>query len=265
MFVLLKLLKPFFLPPTLIAIGMLASLIFFFRKRYRLGMLVLAPTLVIYYMISLEPVSILLARSLEEESSFSVVTSIPSDTEAIVVLAGGVEKANDKRPFPELGGASWRRLWRGVSIYYEQKEILPIVYSGDSGDPFVSYAGEAVLAKQYALRMGIPEAQFWIEEASRTTAESGKAVRQLLDERFPGRKRHRVVLVTSEQHMPRASVVMEAVGIDPLPFPADFMGRDLVFTPLSFFPSAGAFAASATSIHEWVGRAAYWVFGWTRE
>lgn len=264
MFTFLKLIKPFFLPPTLIALGMFVSFVLLVRRRYRFSKIFLGVTLIIYYTISLEPVSILLARSLEERTSFSLGQEVPSDAETIVVLAGGVEKANSERPFPELVGVSWRRLWRGITLYHEQKGMFPILYSGDSGDPFVSYAGEAALAKEYALRMGIPEEQFWIEEGSRTTAESGKAVRQLLDERFPGRAHHRILLVTSAQHMPRALRVMEAVGIDSVPFPADFTRRDLVFTPLSFFPSADALTSSVTSIHEWVGRAAYWVFGWTR-
>src|SRR3990167_10678445 len=101
--------------------------------------------------------------------------------------------------------------------------------------------------------MGVPADRFWIEPDSRTTRESGEAVKKLLDERFPESEQHRVALVTSARHTPRALLVFEQNGIDASPFPADIAGGSLVIDVMSFFPSHSFFASSIDSIHDCIG------------
>ncbi|MBI2552366.1 YdcF family protein [Candidatus Uhrbacteria bacterium] len=259
MFTILKVIKPFFLPPTLIALGMLASLILILKKRTRAGKLILGATLAVYYLLSTLPAAYFLTRSLDQQY-LAAPSPETGGAEAIVILAGGADQSGKDKPFAELSGISWRRLWRGLEIYRQLDKKMPIIYSGISGDPFDQYAGEPGLAKQYAVSMGIPQDDFWTEVEARTTAESGIYVRRMLDERFPKAAQHTIVLVTSATHLPRAVSVMERHNIKVLPIPADFRVTQPVFlSPLQWLPSIDAFSASLAALHEWIGRAGYWI------
>ena len=261
MFTLLKLIKPFLLPPTLIAIGMAASFLLLFRKKQKLGKTLLLLTLVIYYLLSTEPVAYLLAKSIEGKIDIEKFEVETENVEAIVVLAGGVQKKDGYRPYHELGEASWRRLWHGIELYKRFNGKIPILYSGGSGDPFDPVSVEAELAKKYAIAIGVPEKNFWIETSSRNTYESGVEIKRILDDSFPGVGRHKVILVTSALHMPRSMRVMKKVGLNPIPSPADFTIGSLSLDPLSFLPSISSFATSTFSIHEWIGIGGYWLLG----
>jgi len=261
LFTFLNLIKPFFLPPTLIAAGMFVSLILLIRKKHRFGKIVLCITLSAYYFLSIEPVSYILATSLENSPVADVAEESIRDVEAIVVLAGGADKANGNRRFSELGGASWKRLWHGIEVYRRYGGRIPILYSGGSGDPFDAESVEARLAGDYALSMGIPEGRFWIEGDSRNTYESGIKIKEMLDRKFPYIKDHRIILVTSATHIARASGVMKQVGIRAIPSPADYAFGDLSIDPLSFVPSTSCFYISTSVIHEWLGLLGYRLMG----
>ena len=261
MFILLKLIKPFLLPPTLIAIGMAMSFLFFLRKRQRLGTAFLLLTLATYYLLSIEPVAYSFAKSLENHIAIGKIGHETLDVEAIVVLAGGVDKKGGHRPYHELSGNSWRRLWHGIELYKEFKGKIPILYSGGSGDPFDPVSVEAELAMNQAISMGIPEEKFWIEKSSRNTYESGIEIKRILDGRFPGVESHRIILVTSAFHMLRSMRVMEKAGINTIPSSADFATGLLKLDLLSFFPSDFYFSISTYSIHEWIGMGGYWLLG----
>lgn len=259
MFVLYKLIKQLVLPAGLIAVGLAAALLLVVKRKNRLAAVLLAVILALYYLLSIEPTAHLLARTLERQYPAVSHASTLEGADVIVILAGGADKSGKERPFEELNGASWRRLWRGIELYRALDGNTPILYSGGSGDPFDTESHEAELARKYAVSMGIPEERFWVETESRNTAESGAAVRQILDERFPEQDIHKMILVTSAVHMPRAVAVMDRHGIKTIPMPADFSAKAILrVSPLSFLPQAGHLESSSASIHEWLGMAAYW-------
>lgn len=266
MFVVYKLIKALILPPALITLGMVFALFCLYRQRIRMAKYALVATAVFYYLLSIEPTAFVLTRSLMRGAFSAAPPAIFFETlkenppEAIVVLAGGVNKKDKTRPFAELSGASWRRLWRGLEVYRQLDSKVPILYSGDSGDPFEAASGEALLARSYALAMGVPESGFLVETKSRTTAESGFAVKRVLDETFPENATHRVILVTSSWHLPRAAKVFEREGVEIIASPADFpTAANLTLDPFSFIPSVEHFASSYFAIHEWIGIGAYWI------
>lgn len=218
-------------------------------------------TLVIYYLLSIEPVAYLLAKNLENKMAIGKMEEETANIEAIVVLAGGIDKKGGHRPYHELSGASWRRLWHGIELYKEFKDKIPILYSGGSGDPFDPVSVEAELAMNYAVSMGIPEEKFWIENSSRNTYESGIEIKRILEGRFPGVERHRIILVTSALHMLRSMKVMKKAGLNTITSSADFAIGSLSLDPFSFFPSVSNFSTSTRSIHEWIGIGGYWLLG----
>jgi uncharacterized SAM-binding protein YcdF (DUF218 family) len=105
--------------------------------------------------------------------------------------------------------------------------------------------------------MGVREEMFWTESESRSTYESGIAVSELLEERFPDVEEHTIILVTSAIHMPRSIMVMNRVGIWSVPSAADYKTGVFSLDVLSFVPSAGNFDTSCSSLHEWLGMVAY--------
>lgn len=263
-FLLAKLFKPVILPPTLIAIGILGSF-FTLKKNPRLGKRMLVFIFFIYLTFSIEPTAYILSRSLEtrySQVSINEVKSSLDSVEGIVILAGGAEQVHDEKySFVELSGASWRRLWHGIELFNELDGKIPIIYSGSSGKPFYPFKEEANLAKKYALLVGIPEEKFFIESESRTTAESGVAMKKFLEEKFGKNETHKIILITSANHMPRALAVFDKVGVISLASPADFSSQSFQISPLSFFPSAESFAVSVRAIHEYIGFIIYRILG----
>lgn len=260
MFIFLKLVKPLFLPPFLILLGLGFSLWFLFKKKRRAGRIILTATLVIYYLLSTGPLNYLLIRSLETTTP-KFTEELKIKPEAIVILAGGARRIGPLCPREELSGASWRRLWRGLEIYRELEGKIPIIYSGGSGNIFDKVSIEGSLSRQYAALTGIPESDFIIETASRNTYENIRETQKLLDKMFPDSDLHRVILVTSSIHMPRAMLISQKSGLSPIPMPADFPIRSTDFNLLDFIPSAEAFAISTSCLHEWLGIIAYRLLG----
>jgi len=259
MFLILKLLKQFLLPPAWIAAGLAAGIWLLARKKAKAGMLILCLTLAVFYLLATGPVAFLLTRSLE-----CLIPKVDKDkfpeTEAIVVLAGGALKEGPFRPRPELGGISWKRFWRGIELYRELGDNIPILYSGGSGDPLDPAPLEPGLARKYAVSLGIPEKDFWTESVSRNTYESGRMIKKIIGERCPEAiTRPRIVLVTSSIHMIRSLMVMEKAGLTALPAAADFPVSRLKLDVFNFIPSAENFALSSACIHEWLGIAGYYL------
>ncbi len=260
MFTLLKIVKAIVFPPTMIAVGIGASIFLFARRKERWAKRILLLTFLVYYALATGPLSYLSARGLERIAMQLPAASNGSE-EAIVILAGGADQKGGLRTFDELGGTSWRRLWRGIVLYRALGERTPLLYAGGSGDPFIVFSPEAALAREYAMEIGIPKERFWVEDISRDTYESARAVRRILDERFGDARTHRIVLVTSAQHTPRAYWTMRKAGIDVVVAPADFRADIFRWNVFTFLPSAHFFSSSMTSINEWAGIGIYWLRG----
>lgn len=241
---------------------MIATVVLIARERTRAAQRVLVATTCAFLLLSTTPVAYLLAWSLEHP--YATVPDVHAfHPSIIVVLAGGAGEREGYRPIAELGGESWRRLWRAVEVYRGLDGGVPILYSGGSGDPFHPVSHEAALAKEYAITMGVPSEHFSIESESRTTYESGLAIRSLLDQWDPQAVAHRVLLVTSARHMRRSLAVLSYQGIVAIPIAADFSFGAMRWNILGFLPSASAFGSSVASIHEWVGIGVYALFGRT--
>lgn len=257
MFAVFKLAAAFVSPPLLIFLGLSGAVILLWRQRLLWGRYLLVLTLIFYYLLAIPPVAYVLTVALEEDFTPVNLAGALENTSVIVVLAGGANGPTKGHSFAELSGASWRRWWRGIELYRQFEGRLPLLYSGGSGDPFHPFTGEAALARSYAVASGVVEDHVWIESDSRTTWESAFAVKSFLDERFPEREQHRVILVTSARHMPRSLAMMRRVGIEALPAPADFSAADWRWSLASFLPNADSFSSSVASLHEWLGLAAY--------
>ena len=240
------------LPPALIAMGLLACAMLLLFRRERVTRIAIVILLVGYYAMSAGPVPNLVMGSLERRYPADV-TLDAEGVQAIVVLAD-ITSYGGAQVGAELNGAAWRRLWRAHQAYRQLDGKIPILFSGGGPPADPAASGPAALAA--AERWGVPPARFWLENKSRNTMESGVEVKKLLDQRFAGQQRHRVVLVTSAWHMPRAIWVFTRVGIAALPAPCDFRGS-ATFGHETLVPSYEAFKTSSLALREVLAMLAY--------
>jgi uncharacterized SAM-binding protein YcdF (DUF218 family) len=255
------LLKIFFLPFTLISIGMVTCIYLLFRRKYRAGRLLLIIVFLIYYLLSINPIAGMLSLSLMHKDEVNESGLNMEKAEAIVVLSGGVFKKGGYRPFHELSGNSWRRLWHGIEVYRELEGQVPIFYVGGAGKTSKAASVEAELAKSYAVIIGIPNEKLWTGTKSRNTYESGMEIKQVLDLHFPEVKMHKIILITSATHMMRAMMVMKEAGLNVVPSSADYLRGGLGIRISSFIPTVGNFSTSYIALHEWMGIIVYRMLG----
>jgi len=114
------------------------------------------------------------------------------------------------------------------------------------------------LAKQLEA-WGIDPSRIIVEPKARNTRENATLSKALIEQHGF----HRVVIVTSAIHMPRAEGCFRAVEqpVDTLP-----TDRHMVNWPgVHLVPHSENLAGSSQAIHEWVGRVVYRVMGYSKE
>ncbi len=255
-----KLLTPFLLPPAFIALVWGLGLILAMRSRKRIAWTLIISSFAMYYLLSTWPVAGALIGSLESGYPPRPAPDAPSGAEALVVLSGGVSVSGGSPAGVELGSATWRRLWRGAEVFHRTGKGLPFIYSGNEGLPAGGGAAVDPPALAAARRLGIPEEMFWSEDRSGDTFESAVEVKELLDRKLPGSPRHRVLLVTSAWHMPRARRAFESQGMEVLPEPSDYRSGPASLGIAALVPSYEALLTSSVAIREWIGLLAYRLF-----
>lgn len=161
--------------------------------------------------------------------------------------------------------------------------------SARSGTPEVSDAAERII-EGAALARALPGAELWIVGGVRhprspladadwtarswrrlgIPAERIRIVRHTLDtcQNAAGvaarRPRGTVLLVTSALHMPRAVACFRAQGLDPLPYPVDYLNPSIDEPGELFQPSLlGNMERSDRALHEWLGLVVYRLRGRT--
>ena len=210
MFVLKKVIKQFILPSSFLILLILYGLKNTIQRRKR-GPFCIVLGILIFYSLSITPVTNFLVRPLE--SAYHPVNSIEKDISVIVVLAGGA-KSNDRDPVTSsVSSVSIFRILEAVRLYNVMKK-REIFIVGGSGDPFV-HLKESVKMKKLMVLYGIPEEAISVDDKSRDTYEGMRAVRNRL-EGTP------FYLVTSALHMPRSLFLARKLGLEPFPVPCDF-------------------------------------------
>ncbi|MCB9292268.1 MAG: YdcF family protein [Lewinellaceae bacterium] len=143
---------------------------------------------------------------------------------------------------------------------YRTGKVRRLLVTGGNGRLLQDGPLEASEARQFLLRLGIPDSDILIEPESRNTFENALFTRQLLDERYPNA---RCLLLTSAWHMRRAQACFEKAGLAVVPFPVDYLSERWQFTPEKLLaPNARTLSLWELLIKEWVGYVAYGVRGY---
>jgi uncharacterized SAM-binding protein YcdF (DUF218 family) len=229
------------LGPVLLAVAGL----WWTRRRPRTGRAVAAAALTALVLLSVPVVASRLASMVE---AYPVLPpGAPLQADAIVVLGGGVRRAQDPSASTP-GPASLERLAAAAAL--ARRTGLPLLLSGGSLESGPSEADvmQATLRASFGL-----EARF-VEPRSRDTHENALESARIL---LPLGLRH-VVLVTSAVHMRRAVGEFVAAGLDVIPAPvaaAGEGGRDLS----DWLPRAAALETSYGALYECGGRLVAWL------
>jgi len=246
-----KLLKFLVYPLTWIIL-LLGTAVFFAYKGnkvyFRLCVLI---TLMLTYLLSISPVSRMLAWSLEGQYASP---SIDSDArfDAMVALAGGVRRRGGLRVRDELSPDTLQRLICARELM-QQGLTSTLVLSGGNADSQEDAMPESMVMVETLSTIGVGNWDVHVEIDSRTTYENAVEVKKLLAEK------KKIALVTTALHMPRAATVFKWQGFDVTAFPCGFTAGALPEGFLKFLPDVGHLKQSTLAISEWTGFGSYWL------
>jgi uncharacterized SAM-binding protein YcdF (DUF218 family) len=184
---------------------------------------------------------------IENKLPTSTVCEASETGTPILVLTGGfANPPRDVGDFAALSTASLRRLSVGLEVAARQP-TPPVIFSGGAANG----SAEAAVMAALAVRLGLAPSRLFIEARSANTWENAQEVSGLTSV-----SPHRVQLITSALHAPRATLALKAHGLSSCRHPADS-----AFVPMSgigyFIPQVSSLAKAESAIHEMLGLLSY--------
>jgi uncharacterized SAM-binding protein YcdF (DUF218 family) len=232
------------LPIGGILVALLALAVYQFRQRAR-GRYALAVIIAVLYALSIDPVANAFIRPLETMYTQPAASALTGD--AVILLGGGARAGvPDFDGEGQVGSAAANRFLTAVRI---QKSLhIPILLSG--GAVIKGDADEAAIEKRMLLSLGVDEADIYMDEQSRNTAENASFSKAICTKQGW----HHPIVVTSAFHMPRAARFFDREGLEFTPYPCDYRtGTMTNLTAYSFIPQAFVLFNSCLCLKEYVG------------
>lgn len=248
-----KILKLAVYPLTWILLLLLLALIASWRGRRWWLHACLITAFVGTYALSLPPVARMLTTSIEQRYPAPPAIDRSSRAiryDAVVVLAGGVQRKGGLRREDRIGPESLDRLLCGRALMTARVAPL-LILSGGNADPFADRTPEAEIMARALQSLGPVPGEVRVEPRSRTTYENAVETRKLLG---PGT---RMALVTSALHMPRAMALFTQQGLAATAFPCEYLTGPREAGVQEYLPVLGSFRSSSLAINEWVG---WWLY-----
>ena len=172
--------------------------------------------------------------------------------EAIVVLSGSASQSTSQRPYVLVGRDTYRRAVHAAWLYHHWKALPILATGGSTGDG----APLAVTMRRLLEQEGVPPANIWTEERSRSTYENALYSARILRERGI----QRIALVVEADGMLRAEKCFRKQGLGVTPAPCLFSEIRLVAEDL--LPGWEAISREENLAHEAGGLVWYWIHGW---
>lgn len=139
-------------------------------------------------------------------------------SEVGILLGGYADTEMNNLEIPLQIDLSGNRLLTTLELY-KRKKINKILLSGGNGNLFNKNKNEAVIVRNFLLRMNIDSSDIFIDSLSRNTYENGIYSKQILLNnygRIPSTS-----LITSDFHLWRAQAVFSKLGINSIIVPSD--------------------------------------------
>ena len=226
------------------------ALLLAWRRRLRSSKVFGTLALVWLWLWSMPVTSHWLASQIENQFAQVPIASV-APAQALVVLGGTVTPPSGTSTEISLGRAG--RVWYAARLFHAGK--APLVLLSGGGDLKRQAFSEARAMAVFLQDLGVPARAVVLEENSRNTRQNAAFSATLLKTRGI----EHILLVTSALHMPRATALFTAQGMQVTPAPTDFeASQELPPGLLAWLPDAGALDGSALAMKElvglWVGR-----------
>jgi uncharacterized SAM-binding protein YcdF (DUF218 family) len=243
-------------PPGIILLLLFFGIAVLSRAR-RAGHYIIFGTCLFFWVLSTPIFSQWLIDSLQNQyQPFTLSNPLQADEKgAIVILAGGVEDANE---YPSKYRVSMITLARTQYAAYLAKQLqLPIIASGGNRNKHGDTEASAIkgeLNDNYQLPVAI------LEDKSKTTAEESKLLLPLLIQNHITM----IYLVTHAWHMPRSlytfNYVFRNSGIRIIASPMGYVEIKSEAGISNYLPLLNALNTSVIALHEYVGLLWYRAF-----
>ena len=250
-----KLLAPLSDPLVIAVLLLVCALLAWKRRRLALELLIAAAALLLVF--SSPIVAGALIHSLEDQYPDPGLNA--PTAQAVVVLGGTIHMPTDRHHLSGLVDPSDRLL---VAFRLYRAGKAPLVFCSGGNNPIGSHAGQAAESAWMASLLeewDVPAASVQVETGSINTHENAVLSHQDLAPRGI----HKILLVTTAMHMPRAAGSFRKAGFEVIPAPADFRtGWGEPSLPARLVPSAEGLVRSEAAMHEWLGIVVYRMRGW---
>ena len=238
--------RVFFPVPLSLELMWVGLILVWLRPQRQMGKWILSGGVVVFTLLSFQPISNALLEPLEEQYPPLMVQSKSAgetlvqaqNVKWIVVLSGGgVERPG----FPlasQLSSATVLRLVEGIALYQKLPRVKLLI-SGSHG--------EAVLMHEFVLTFGVPREDVVVESHSRDTKDQARFVADIV-------QKEALVLVTEASHMPRSMGLFRKQGLSPIPAPVGHRIRPSTeIRWWSLFPSAESLKVAERAFYEYLG------------
>lgn len=164
----------------------------------------------------------------------------------IMILGGGSYADPEISPVEKLSRISLLRLNEGIRQYLLHPGSV-LVFSGYSSNP----PSQARLGAEAATSLGIPPEDIAILDQPKTTEEEVQAFKSFISD-----QNYRLILVTSDIHMPRAVRWFRQYGLDPIPAPGgSILRKDSRNKKWWWASDVSNFSKFSSACHEYIGLA----------
>jgi len=242
--------------PLVLALALSACALLAWKRR-RLAFRLLIASFALLLIFSSSILANALQHSLEDH--YPDPGDNPPQAQAIVVLGGTLHMPYARHHTTGLIESS-DRLLLAFRLYRAGK--APLVFCSGGNNPIGTSSGqlpEATWMARLLEEWNIPATAIQQEGGSINTRDNALMSYQALSPRGI----HRILLVTSAMHMPRAAGAFRKAGFEVIAAPADFRtGWGQATLSSRLLPSVNNLLASDQALHEWLGILVYRLRGW---
>ena len=250
-------------PINLILIGLMVGWLAVWAGRRVLAYSSFAVSTLLLVVIALTPISEILLGELENR--FPRAAFAADDIAGAIVLGGGTGPGSIARDQGRYGlGEGAERVTTAIEFHQTHRKWTIIFAGGRPPDP--THWPPERMVRDLIGRLGLTAERFIFDVQSTSTYTNGVETARIIDElvKADPSKSGPWLLVTSASHMPRAMAVFEAMDVDVLPYPVDFIARPPAFWRYRL-QSVERFMFAHHVVKEWVGAISYWLLGRTNE
>lgn len=215
----------------------LGLLLILFKKWERLGKGLIGLGVVYLVLMSWSPVGTWLLRPIEQ--TYAPISD-QANPEYIVVLGNAVSSDPAIPLASQFSSSARARIQEGIRLAKQHPDANLILtgYAGQNSRPIAEVYAE------YAVSQGINAQRIITVSHAKDTKEEAIAAGKISQGK-------NLALVTSASHMPRAVLLFEQQGVNPIPAPTFYLAK----WPAGWWFGASGLFKSERAIHEYVGLA----------